>query len=84
MVGDGLDVLDTLGILDGEVAVDVAQRLEKAMVKVLQLRQRQFTERDKVFDFYTDAIAYECILGKKLGKRFGLATIAAIYRRDGG
>ncbi len=61
VVGHLLNILDTLGISLCEVAVDVTQRFKKVMVKISQLRQGQFTQRDEILNLNTHPIAYQRI-----------------------
>ena len=66
-----------------EVAVDVTQRLEERTVETFQLRQGQLAQRDEILDFDTYPVTDEGILGKIVGKVFGLVSVATVNGRDG-
>ena len=83
VVSDLLDVLDTLSAILVEMAIDVAQTLEKVVIKVLQLRQGQLTQSDEILHLYTNAVADQCVFREVVGQRLCLASIATIDRRDG-
>ena len=82
MVRDRLDVLDALGILFREIAVDVAECVV-ADREALQLGQGQMNEGDEVFHLDTDTIADECILREKSSQRLRLASVSSVNRRHG-
>ncbi|CCZ10998.1 glutathione s-transferase protein [Prevotella sp. CAG:1092] len=52
------DILHTLCAILIKIAVNVAQAFEQALVKRSQLWQWQFAERDEIFYFHADTIAY--------------------------
>ena len=53
------------------------------MVEICQLWQREFTERDKIFNLYADAVSDKRKLREVFCQWLCLAPIAAINRRDG-
>lgn len=67
VVGNLLDILHALGILLREVAIDITQTSEQALVKRLELRQGEFTKGYEIFYLYPNAITDECIFGKIIG-----------------
>ena len=83
VVGGLLNLLHAGSILLSKVAIDVAQGFEQTLVEACQLWQRQFAERNKVFDFHPDTIADKCILRKVSCQLVSFAPVTAINRRDG-
>ena len=84
VVGGLLDFLDACGVCFREVAVDVAERVEAAVVEVLQLRQRQLAERDEVFNLHAHPVTDEGILREIFCQQPGLVPVSPVDRRDGG
>ena len=76
------DVLNTLGILLREVAIDVAKLLV-ADGNILQLRKGQMRECDEIFHFNADTIANQSILRKVRSQGFSLSSVTPINRRNG-
>ena len=59
MVGDGLDVLDALGVGLGEILIDAAQRGKAGRVDALELGQRNVAQGNEILDFDFGSVAYE-------------------------
>ena len=64
VVGHLLNILHALSVLLSKVAVDVAEGFKQVMVEILQLGQRQFTQRYEVLYLHTNTIANQSILRK--------------------
>ena len=60
MVRHALNILDALCVGFGEVTVNVSQGFENALIHPFQLRQRQLTQRDKVFYFNLYTVFNQC------------------------
>ena len=50
------------------------------VVKILQLRQREFAKRDKIFDLYKNTVFDQCIFREVIGQFCGGISVATIYR----
>ena len=86
VVGDFFYIFDFLGIVVGEVAIDVAQLFGQLWALVKECFQRQLRDTgqgNKIFYLHTDTVTDEGTLGKEAGKGFHFGTIAAVDGRDG-
>ena len=83
MVCDAFNFLDTCRTGFVKRKIDVTQTSKQRMVEILELRERKLAQRNKIFDLHTYTVTYESILRKIVCKPFGLASVSAVYRRDG-
>ena len=60
MVRHALNVLNALRVGFGKVTVNVSQGFENTLIHPFQLRQRQLTQRDKVFYFNLYTVFNQC------------------------
>ena len=84
VVRHGFYLLHACGIRFAELLVDGAQGSKTALVKVGQLREGNFAQCNKVFDFYAGTVLHQRVLRKVRSQGGCLVTITAINRRDGG
>lgn len=72
VVGRFFDVLDPLGVLEGEVGVEAAQVGKRALRYAFQLGQlcAQPAQGDEVFHFHLNAVAYQARIRKSTGPAF--------------
>ena len=84
VVGRFLYLLHTGSILLCEVTIDISKRFKQVMVKILQLRQREFTKRDEILDLHTYSVANQSILWKISCQFFCLVPVTSVNRRYGG
>ena len=86
MVGRLFDVLDPLGVLEGEVGVEAAQVGKRALRYAFQLGQlcAQTAQGDEVFHFHLNAVAYQAVFGKVRGQRFAGGAVASVQRTERG
>ena len=89
VVGDLLYVLDSLCVVVGEVAVDVAQRLgvvshTLAVICFPLTAFHQFCgESDEILHLYADAVFYQCPFGEVTGQGLTLGAVASVDGRHG-
>ena len=83
MIRHRLDVLHALRAMLVETQIDLPQPTEQAVVEAGELRQRQFTEGDEIFDFNSYTIADKGKLREIARQGFRFTPIPAIYRRYG-
>ena len=80
VVGNLLDILDTLRIILIKVLIYLTQTSKQSRIERSKLRQRQLTQSDKILNLYTNTISYERILGKIVCEWLCLSPVTSIYR----
>ncbi len=84
VIGHALYLLDTAGIVEAEIAVDVAQGGHCVGVGAGELRQRYPGQGDEILYLYFDTVPDECKFREIAVKLLTFRAIASIYGRDGG
>ena len=83
VVGGLFNLLHLQGVFDCEAAVDLAQVVEQSLVEIFQLGQRQFAQRDEIFNLDSYAVSDKCKFRKVFAQSFGLQVITSVNGRDG-
>ena len=84
VIGHAFNFLNALGIGFREITINISQSFKHALVYPSQLRQRQFTQSDKILNLDPHSILNKCKFREIGGQGICLAPIATVNRRDGG